>query len=87
MTNMKPDKARQFYEEDEDPGEVFARFDAARHQGRLRLTQPPPDRLIRVIRHRSRPARELLRKAHFRGTVRDALRRLVKVVQPHTTRR
>lgn len=29
MVGMRPEKARNFYEEDEDPARVFALFDAA----------------------------------------------------------
>lgn len=44
MTDMTPDEARQFYEEDEDPAEIRARFELARRQGRLRLTAEPKPR-------------------------------------------
>lgn len=42
MAGMRPDQARQFYEEDEDPERVFAIFDAAEKEGRLGRTAPPP---------------------------------------------
>lgn len=29
MTGMRPEQARDFYEEDEDPARIFALFDAA----------------------------------------------------------
>jgi hypothetical protein len=51
---MRPEEARDFYEEDEDPARVFAIFDAAKRQERLGRTEPPgqqPDLL---------PLRELL---------------------------
>lgn len=54
MASMRPEEARDFYEEDEDPAQVFAIFDAAKRQGRLQRTEPPgqqPDLL---------PLRELL---------------------------
>lgn len=37
MTSMTPDEAANFYEEDEDPGEVFAWFDV----GPRRVTARP----------------------------------------------
>lgn len=40
MAGMGPEEARQFYEEDEDPSRVFARFDAA-EKGR---TAPPSNK-------------------------------------------
>ncbi len=39
MKGMRPDQAKQFYEEDEDPKKVFALFDAARQQGKLSQTR------------------------------------------------
>jgi hypothetical protein len=44
MTAMKPDEARRFYEEDEDPARIHDLFDAAEREGRLRLTEPPRGR-------------------------------------------
>ena len=44
MAGMRPDKARQFYEEDEDPERVIALFDAARQEGRLSQTRRPEQR-------------------------------------------
>jgi|HubBroStandDraft_1064217.scaffolds.fasta_scaffold2539183_1 hypothetical protein len=41
MAGMRPEEAEQFYEEDENPAEVLAIFDAARKQGRLGRTRPP----------------------------------------------
>ena len=41
MTGMRPEEARDFYEEDEDPARIFALFDAA-SKGR---TAPHDDRL------------------------------------------
>jgi hypothetical protein len=40
MVTVKAEEAERFYEEDEDPREVFATFDAAQ-KGR---TAPPPNR-------------------------------------------
>lgn len=44
MARMRPDEARRFYEEDEDPARIHALFDAAERDGRLRQTEPPPGR-------------------------------------------
>lgn len=44
MAAMRPDEARRFYEEDEDPARIHAQFDAAEREGRLRQTEPPPGR-------------------------------------------
>jgi hypothetical protein len=41
MASMRPEEAKDFYEEDEDPARVFALFDAAERQGKLRRTEPP----------------------------------------------
>jgi hypothetical protein len=35
MRGMRPEEAREFYEEDEDPAKVFVLFDAAKREGRL----------------------------------------------------
>ena len=56
MAGMRPDEAREFYEDDEDPAKVFAIFDAARREGRLRKTEPPQPRPDLV------PLRELARE-------------------------
>lgn len=44
MAGMRPDEARRFYEEDEDPARIHGLFDAAEREGRLSLTEPPPGR-------------------------------------------
>src|SRR5258707_9047621 len=44
MAGMRPEQARQFYEEDEDPKKVIGLFDAARDEGRLSQTRPPKPR-------------------------------------------
>jgi hypothetical protein len=42
MASVKPEEAERFYEEDEDPARVFALFDTARREGRVRHTAPGP---------------------------------------------
>lgn len=71
MRGMSPEAARKFCEQDEDPAEVFAAFDAAERQGRLGRTGPPQEppsmhelaelirRLLRELRLRDRIARLL----------------------------
>ena len=66
MVNVKVEDAKHFYEEDEDPREVFAAFEAA-DKG---LTAPP----------RQRPATQWLGKA--RQVVAIGLRRLANLIEP-----
>ena len=44
MTGVKPEEAERFYEEDEDPAQVFALFDAGQegHTARPGQTEPSP---------------------------------------------
>ena len=53
MTGMTPEEAESFYEEDEDPREVFAWFDAGPHGVTARpaaVQQPPaPEVILRVL--------------------------------------
>jgi hypothetical protein len=71
MINVKVEEAEHFYEEDEDPREVFSAFDAA-EKGRT----APPDS--------SRDARQ--RQARLRLRVAAVLRRLAKVIEPSRAR-
>ena len=71
MVGMRPEEAREFYEEDEDPAKVIALFDAAERKGQLKRTGPPPDpppmrelgdqfrRLVLELRLRERIAKAL----------------------------
>ena len=81
MAGVRPDDARQFYEEDEDPGRVFSIFDAAEKA----RTAPPSERPDLV------PLRELLadlvrelRKLRLRDRVGRFLRRVVDAVESHS---
>lgn len=71
MISVRAEEAEHFYEEDEDPKEVFAAFDAA-EQGRT----APPD-----ARHGVKQWQVRLRLAFA-----DALRRLAKIIEPSHVR-
>jgi hypothetical protein len=43
MKVMRPEEAREFWEQDEDPAEVLALFDAAERKGQLKRTGPRPE--------------------------------------------
>jgi hypothetical protein len=52
------EEARSYQEDDEDPGKVFAAFDAAEREGRLGVTAPQGqprvklrDKVAAVLRH------------------------------------
>ncbi len=71
MVNVKAEEAERFYEEDEDPGEVFAAFDAAQ-KGR---TAPPHDR---------RPSSPW--SGRLRLGIAVGLRRLARFIEPSHVR-
>jgi hypothetical protein len=71
MVNVKAGEAERFYEEDEDPREVFAAFDAAQ-KGR---TAPTPDR-----------GASSTWSARRRFEIAAVLRRLAKVIEPSRVR-
>jgi hypothetical protein len=83
MAGMRPEEARQFHEEDEDPARVFALFDDA-DKGR---TAPPsrPTDPIPIGQLLSELAREL-RQLRLRDRIARGLRRLADVIQPRTPR-
>jgi len=56
MTGMKPEQARDFYEEDEDPARIFALFDAA-DKGRTAPHDDHPRREPELV-----PLRDLARQ-------------------------
>jgi hypothetical protein len=85
MAGMRPDEARKFYEEDEEPAKVFAIFDAAERGGRLQRTAPPKPRPELV------PLRELLgellrdlRQFRLRDRAGRALRHLADTIESHS---
>lgn len=69
--SVKAEEAERFYEEDEDPREVFAAFDAARKGS----TAPPPNR-----------RGTLPWSARLRLEIAVSLRRLAKVIEPSHVR-
>ena len=71
MMSVKADEAERFYEEDEDPREVFAAFDAAEKS----RTAPPNDRRF--------PSPWW---ARLRLEVAAVLRRLAKLIEPSHVR-
>lgn len=88
MAGVKPEEAKQFYEEDEDPARVFAIFDAA-EKGR---TAPPGDRRP-PQRTDLVPLRELvddlvaeLRKLRLRDRVARALEHLADAIRSSRTK-
>ena len=56
MTGMRPEQARDFYEEDEDPARIFALFDAA-DKGRTAPHDDHPRREPELV-----PLRDLARQ-------------------------
>jgi hypothetical protein len=79
MASVKPDEARQFHEDDEDPAKVFAIFDAAKREGRTGRTEPPaqrPDLIpLRDV------ARELWRELRLRDRLALLLRHVADTLQ------
>jgi hypothetical protein len=71
MVGVRVDEADRFYEEDEDPREVFAAFDA----GRKGRTAPPRDRDASSTR-----------SARLRFEIAAVLRRLAKAIEPSHVR-
>jgi hypothetical protein len=71
MSSVRVEEAERFYEEDEDPKEVFATFDAAK-KGRT----APHDA--------GRGARKW--RVRLRLAIADVLRRLAKVIEPSHVR-
>jgi hypothetical protein len=81
MAGMQPDEAKHLHEDDEDPARVFAIFDAAERDGRLRRTKPPTQRpdpiALRVL------LAELaadLRKLRLRDRIARALHHLADAI-------
>lgn len=88
MAGVKPEEAKQFYEEDEDPARVFAIFDAA-EKGR---TAPPgggrPAKRADLVPLRKRldDLAVDLRKLRLRDRVALALRLLAEVISSSHTK-
>jgi hypothetical protein len=74
MVSMRPEQAREFCEEDEDPAEVFAVFDAAERKGQLKRTGPPPEPPS------MRELGDLLRRLLLEVRLRDRIMRVLRGV-------
>jgi hypothetical protein len=85
MAGMRPDEAKQFYEDDEDPAKVFAIFDAAKQEGQLGRTEPPELQPLRQLL--ADLARELwrdLRELRIRERIALRLERAASAIRSHT---
>jgi hypothetical protein len=79
---MRPDEAREFCEQDEDPAEVFALFDAAKREGRLKQTGPPPE--PPPIRELADQARRLILELRLRDRIAKLLRGVFDMIEGHS---
>jgi hypothetical protein len=88
MAGVKPEEAKQFYEEDEDPARVFASFDAA-EKGRTAPPgdgRPPKQTDLVPLRKRLDDLAVELRKLRLRDRVGLALRLLAEVISSSHTK-
>jgi hypothetical protein len=91
MAGMRPEEAKQFYEEDEDPARVFALFDAADKGRTAPPARRPPERPgLTVLREllgelRGELAREI-RKLHLRDRAARFLRHLADTLESSRSR-
>jgi hypothetical protein len=88
MAGMSPEEARHFYEEDEDPKKVFALFDAARREGRVGQTEPPPRPsepmpLGELLVGMARDLRRELRELRLRDRLALHLERVARAIRSH----
>jgi hypothetical protein len=84
MAGVKPEEAKRFYEEDEDPAKVFALFDAAKREGRTGRTAPPElQPLRRSIVVLIRDLRRDLRELHVWERLVLALERAASAIRSH----
>ena len=81
MVSMRPEEAREFCEEDEDPAKVFASFDDAERRGQLKQTGPVPE--PPPLRELAHQARRLLLELRLRDRLARALRGLSATVERH----
>ena len=89
MASMRPEQAKQFYEEDEDPQRVIALFDAAQREGRLAQTKRPEPRsdlmpLGELIAELVRELRRELRELRLRERVAQRLDRAARALRSKT---
>jgi hypothetical protein len=84
VAGVKPEEAKRFYEEDEDPAKVFALFDAAKREGRTGRTAPPElQPLRRSIVVLIRDLRRDLRELHVWERLVPALERAASAIRSH----
>ena len=81
MRGMRPEEAREFCEEDEDPAKVFALFDAAEREGRLKQTGPPPE--PPPMRELADQVRRLLLELRLRDRIVRLLRGVSSMIEGH----
>jgi len=85
MAGVKPEEAKRFYEEDEDPAKVFALFDAAKREGRTGRTEPPELRPLRQqLAELARDIRRGLRELRIWERVALSLERAASAIRSHT---
>jgi hypothetical protein len=84
MAGMRPEEAKDFHEEGEDPARVFALFDAAEQQGKLQRTEPPSARQELVPLHELLAAlRRDLRELQLRERLVLLLQRAARGMRSH----
>lgn len=81
MRGMRPEEAREFCEQDEDPAEVSALFDAAKREGRLEQTGPPPE--PPPMRELADQVRRLLLELRLRDRIVKLLRDAFSLFEVH----
>lgn len=85
---MRPEKARNFYEEDEDPAQVFALFDAA-EKGHTAPPQRGPSTefdltpMRELLREVGSQLRQDIRKLRLRDRLALLLRHIADTVEQH----
>jgi hypothetical protein len=89
MVGMRPEEARDFYEEDEDPARVFARFDAAEKGRTAPPKRSPPQEpdltpLRELIRELGTQLRQDLRKLRLRDRLALLLRHMTNAMGSRT---
>ena len=82
MRGMRPEEAREFCEEDEDPAKVFALFDAAKREGRLKQTGPPSE--PPPMRELADQVRRLLLEVRLRDRIVKWLRGVSDLIESHS---
>ena len=87
IAHVKPEEAKRFYEEDEDPARVFAIFDAAEKSRTAPPRDQPPSQRddLASLRGQLDDLAVEMRKLRMRDRVGLALRLLTEMISsPHT---